>query len=90
MKRTHNKGVAELWSLGKEARSNSMSTNGTHLYSYRLTIGKTENGEKVVISYVAKSGYHISTSTSQHISCAKPFADKERNPTDEEWKNACN
>ena len=90
MKRTHNKAVAEMWSLGKEARSSSMSTDGKRIYSYHLPIGNTEKGDKVVISYVARTGFHISTSTSQHVSFALKFADKEREPTEEEWEHACN
>jgi predicted glutamine amidotransferase len=68
-----NDDVAELWAKGKKAIGNRITSDGNNLYSYRLRIGFTlPDGEKVVINYMGKNRY--SMTTSKHTSYAKRYA----------------
>ena len=60
--------VIESWMNGKSMRSGgSVSTDGTHLFSYDLCIGKRGKKGLTVYDYRATSGNFISGTTSRHV-----------------------
>lgn len=71
-----NQQVVDRWLEGKAASSGNMSTNGKDLFSYRLRIGRTRKGEKVLIDYRRR----MSTTTSQHCGLAVAGADRVEEP----------
>jgi hypothetical protein len=75
--------IPEYWSAGKSARSDNghFSTDGANIYSYRLLIGKTVDGRKILFDYRGQ----VSGTTSMHVGLAKGHANEvkapPRNPT---------
>ena len=60
--------VIESWMNGKSMRSGgNVSTDGTHLFSYDLCIGKRNKRGLTVYDYRATSGNFISGTTSRHV-----------------------
>lgn len=76
-----NRNVARAWAQGSKATSHtgSFSTNGRHLYSYRLLIGTTIHGRKVVYDYRAPDDFRSQT-TSCHVGLAAQYADDVKTP----------
>ena len=52
--------VIESWSNGEPMKSGSVSTDGTHLFSYNLCIGKRTKRSLNVYDYRKSSGNYIS------------------------------
>lgn len=77
---TNNAKVIEAWKAGKAAKSHNgnLSTDGDSLYSYRMQIGKTDNGAKIALN--VRGEYRYSATTSKHASMACHKADKAVNP----------
>ena len=71
--------VVRAWDRGRPGASRHLLTDGKNLYSYDLKIGFTRKGQKVVKNYTA-SGIFVSMTTSQHVSLAKRYADREVQP----------
>ena len=70
-----NEEVVQAWSTGRVAAAGNLLTDGQKLYSYKLCIGTTVDGSKVVNDYTAKGelGF-VSMTTSQHVGLAKRYA----------------
>ena len=75
--RTTNNNVAKYWAQSTPAHSNNKqyTTDGFNLFSYNLCIGKTINGQKILLDYSA-SGRYVSQTTSVHVGKARPWCDK--------------
>ena len=71
--RTTNPNIPYYWERGQAARSGNgqFSTDGQTLYSYRMPIGKTLDGEKILCDYTAKGDNYVSATTSQHVGITK-------------------
>ena len=70
-----NEEVVQAWSTGRVAAGGNLLTDGQKLYSYRLCIGTTVDGSKVVHDYTAKGDLgFVSMTTSQHVGLAKRYA----------------
>ena len=67
--------VIKAWNNGQTAKSGSMKTDGRHLFSYRLCIGKTDcDGNKVLFDWTATGGSYVSQTTSTHVNKAKQLS----------------
>jgi len=67
--------VVQAWSTGRVAAAGNLLTDGQKLYSYKLCIGTTVDGSKVVHDYTAKGDHgFVSMTTSQHVGLAKRYA----------------
>jgi len=77
--RATNRDIPEAWARGTPARTATFWTDGDNLWSYDRKIGVTENGCKVLYEYTAR-GVWVSTTTSQHVGYARPFANETRTP----------
>ena len=75
---TSNYAVARAWANGYIASSNRMWTDGSNLYSYALKIGLRYAGENLLINYMGRNMY--SMTTSHHVSLAKQVADRVIDP----------
>jgi len=60
--KTTNAGVVKAWLDGNVARSGTMHTDGTDVYSHGLKIGTTRDGVKMVYDYRAKNTISMTTS----------------------------
>jgi hypothetical protein len=70
--------VPKFWRNNTPAKShtNSFTTDGYSLYSYKLMIGSTnERGEKILYNYTEKADNFISSTTSRHVNLATFYAD---------------
>ena len=78
MKRTQTWNVAKYWADGEPACNNGAQfwTDGQRLYSYKLQIGDTTDGLKVLRDHTSagRHEYHSHT-TSKHVGYAKKSAD---------------
>ena len=75
-----NSEVAEAWGNGRTATAANFFTDGSELYSYRLRIGETIDGKKVLYDYTKKSGFFKSMTTSRHVGLARQHCDELRTP----------
>lgn len=77
MPKLTNSEVINAWTAGQEGVSHTgaLSTDGQKLYSYRLVIGDTFDGEKIALDYTASVGQFQSMTTSQHVGLAKRAVD---------------
>lgn len=66
--------VVKAWAAGKEAGARNLRTDGKTLWSYRLPIGVTVDGAKVVFPFLAP--LNISQTTSKHVSYALQVCDR--------------
>jgi len=67
--------VVQAWSTGRVAAAGNLRTDGQKLYSYKLCIGTTVDGSKVVHDYTARGDLgFVSMTTSQHVGLAKRYA----------------
>jgi hypothetical protein len=72
------KEVPILWRMNRKAKTatNSFSTDGSNIYSYRLKIGYTnEYGQKVLLRYTKEYNNFKSHTTSRHVNLAAYHAD---------------
>ena len=71
--------VVRAWIEGKKAKSNSMSTDGISLFSYKMKIGQTLNfGIKEVLN--VQKPFFYSMTTSNHVGIAKSYCSRIVNP----------
>jgi len=71
--------VCKAWIEGKKAKSNSMSTDGLSLFSYKMKIGQTLNfGIKEVLN--VQKPFFYSMTTSKHVGIAKSYCSRIVNP----------
>ena len=85
-KRLNNQGVVRFWRKGLPAKNGSggdytFHTDGESLWSYKLLIGVTEGGRKVLFRYRAPRNF-ISLTTSRHVGQAEGYADDIREVPD--------
>ena len=64
--------VAAAWKAGKNLSSGAFRTDGESIFSWRLKIGATVNGKKIVVDHQGC----ISSSTSRHCGEALRVADQ--------------
>ena len=67
-----NKDVVRAWINGQTGKAGSLSTDGMHLYSYRLMIGTDSGG--VIYNHTAGGGSYYSQTTSTHVGIARGIA----------------
>jgi len=71
--------VVRAWIEGKKAKSNTMSTDGISLFSYKMKIGQTlSNGFKQVLN--VQKPFFYSRTTSNHVGIAKSYCSRIVNP----------
>ena len=78
MSRHSNHVIPKAWAVGQSAYSHTGNfwTDGTKLYSYRLCIRDTVNGDKVLYEYRSGTEYgYQSQTTSCHVGKAAQSAD---------------
>ena len=66
--------VIKSWAAGRAAKSSNgnLSTDGVHLYSYRLAIGsRGANGVLLLSDHTAGGQGFVSMTTSHHVNMAK-------------------
>lgn len=73
-----NDAVVRAWAEGRVLRGVNMRTDGISLWSYRLQIGDTLCGRKVVYDYTSGGMGFISNTTSKHVGLAKRVATRHR------------
>lgn len=68
--RMRNVKVVEAWLHGKRGRSGTgaLRTDGRTLYSYKIVIGESQGGQKVVYDY--RGPNKIGLTTTRHVFCA--------------------
>ena len=64
-----NEEVIKAWANGRSAKAGSLSTDGMHLYSYKLMIGTNAGG--VIYNHTAGGGSYYSQTTSTHVGLAR-------------------
>lgn len=69
-----NADVVKAWAHGEVCRAPNLRTDGISLWSYRLQIGDTLCGKKVVYDYTSGGLGFVSMTTSKHIGLAKSVA----------------
>ena len=69
-----NEQVVKAWAEGRVLRGVNMRTDGISLWSYRLQIGDTLCGKKVVYDYTSGGMGFVSNTTSKHVGLAKAVA----------------
>ena len=70
-----NSRVIYNWMNNKQFKSINMSTDGHKLYSYKLKIGETVDGDKHLYDYTANGIGFYSQTTSQQVNLARRVAD---------------
>ena len=78
MKRTQTWNVARYWADGEAACNNGAQfwTDGQRLFSYKLQIGDTTDGLKVLRDYSVPGRHEFkSMTTSKHVGYARRVAD---------------
>lgn len=69
-----NADVVKAWTRGEVCRAPNLRTDGISLWSYRLQIGDTLCGKKVVYDYTSGGLGFVSMTTSKHIGLAMSVA----------------
>ena len=77
--------VIAAWAEGREAEAANLKSTGTRLFSYRLQIGETIDGIKVVGDFTAKGGEFYSQTTSHHVTATKAVAGRVVAPQAVTW-----
>ena len=83
MNRLRNDLVLDKWRQGKTAISHTgtLSTDGRHLFSYKLKIGhRADSGVCVLGDFTSPGGEYKSQTTSCHVGKARIFADHTMHP----------
>jgi len=66
-----NSDVIKAWVREEACSSQNLSTDGISLWSYRLKIGDTICGKKVVYDHTSNGLGFVSRTTSKHVGLAK-------------------
>ena len=62
--------VVAAWLAGKPAKTKSLSTDGSRLWSYKLVIATKVRGRPVVFNHTSSEGRFVSVTTSKHVGLA--------------------